>query len=600
MNASIMLKNRHYPSKALINYVLRARHSSLDGSRNALKIALLIDGENADDSRHTAKFLEEAGRFGDITVKKLYADFTTPQMGDWNQKIDTYALDPVHRSASSSPDSALVIDAMDILHSHKVDGFCIVSSSSKYTGLAIRLRNAGLFVLGIGRPQTPESFVNACKSFIYSKEEQAQEVAVGVDGAVITRKHSIPSRRMILSKCDQVFPAVADKATGHALASRLCAALLKSDRALEYRALGYMSVGAFCESLRPNYVTFVGSGSSAALFIKRNDETASELAATIDDEVGGGSNEAAAVETGAAAAAVVHETTTTTVLSKEVVHPDAVETSISVGKEDQLLAEPVVVVVKEEESGPGYGDGDESVQASRSVHMKLVDRAFQAADSDRTGTVPVTSFWRAFDQVDSLFDYRKLGFLTFIEFCNSLQPEYVSYIGGAKNNVQYIRRNKSGLDIAQLPKPKEAAAAAAAPLAAAPPPLAATAPLAEAAPMVVNQNRNADSNATGDSSEGKSPHVMLVDRAFQTSKHERIIDLEYLQRTLEAWDPLFDHRKLGFSSFANFCRSLQPEYSVVTLGSDKTTTTTVFHSFITIAAIYQKAMLEGVRWKEIY
>eukprot|EP01036_Dinobryon_divergens_P028804 gene28804-37811_t len=535
---SIMLKNRHYPSKALTNYVLRARHdhrlsfTSLDGSRNVLKIALLIDGENTDDNRHTAKFIEEAGRLGDITMKKLYADFTTPQMADWNQKIVTYALDPVHRS-SPSPESALIIDAMDILHSHKVDGFCIVSSNNKYTGLAIRLRNAGLFVLGIGRPQTPECFVNACQKFIYSEKEEVS----------VKKINTMPSKSMVISKCDQVFTTVVDKDTGHALASRLCAKIFKLDRNLEYRSLGYASVGTFCESLRPKYVTFLGGVDNNSLFVKLNENYVVPDLSKIEDRAA--SNEA--VE--GTAAGVDHAfdqdttttTTTSTIVSDEIIS-DAEDTSVNVAQEDQLPAEIVV----EDRTGLGYGHEDvEDVLADKSAHMKLVNRAFQAADRDSNGAVSVTSFWRTLSKLDHLFDYRKLGFLTFIEFCNSLQPEYISFVGGVKGNLQYIRRNKkSGLDVTQLPKRK-----------------------VQAAPVVDNQNHNAVSNATVDSSEGKSPYVRLLDRVFQIDKYNRIIDLEYLQRTLKAWDPLFDHRKLGFSSFLNFCRAFQPEYTIFPSGN---------------------------------
>ena len=120
---------------------------------NTQKIAILIDGDNA-ESHLVAEFIAEAGRYGKVTVKRIYADWTSPSMKGWKEQLNSYAVRPMQKFAytrgKSSTDTALIIDAMDLLHEKKVDGFCIVSSDSDYTGLAHRIREEGNFIMGIG------------------------------------------------------------------------------------------------------------------------------------------------------------------------------------------------------------------------------------------------------------------------------------------------------------------------------------------------------------------------------------------------------------------------------------------------------------------
>src|SRR6185436_14998564 len=114
-----------------------------------LKIAVLIDGDNA-DANLVDKILNEASKFGRITIKRIYADFTSQEMNSWKRQLNSFAIRPIQKFAytkgKNSTDSALIIDAMDILYSKSVQGFCIVSSDSDYTGLVHRLREEGLFV----------------------------------------------------------------------------------------------------------------------------------------------------------------------------------------------------------------------------------------------------------------------------------------------------------------------------------------------------------------------------------------------------------------------------------------------------------------------
>ena len=136
------------------------------------KMALLIDGDNAQPSL-IHQILAEAGKYGLVTIRRIYGDWTTTSMGGWKAALHDSAIQPIQQFrytiGKNATDSAMIIDAMDILHDHFVDGFCIVSSDSDYTRLATRIREAGFFVMGIGKRSTPKAFVNGCNVFIYTE-----------------------------------------------------------------------------------------------------------------------------------------------------------------------------------------------------------------------------------------------------------------------------------------------------------------------------------------------------------------------------------------------------------------------------------------------
>jgi uncharacterized protein (TIGR00288 family) len=133
-------------------------------------IAVLIDGDNAQPKLLKA-ILEEVSKYGKATIRRIYGDWTTPQMNSWKEIINQYSINPVQKfsytTGKNSTDSSLIIEAMDILHGKNIDGFCIVSSDSDYTGLAKRIREEGLFVMGIGEKKTPNAFVQSCEIFTF-------------------------------------------------------------------------------------------------------------------------------------------------------------------------------------------------------------------------------------------------------------------------------------------------------------------------------------------------------------------------------------------------------------------------------------------------
>ncbi len=145
------------------------------------KIAMLIDGDNA-QAGLLSQMLVEAGRYGQVTVRRIYGDWTTASMNSWKETLNFHAFQPIQQFrytiGKNATDSAMIIDAMDILHASVVDGFCLVSSDSDYTRLATRIRETGIFVMGIGEKKTPKPFVNACDVFVYTENLVTEKKAV--------------------------------------------------------------------------------------------------------------------------------------------------------------------------------------------------------------------------------------------------------------------------------------------------------------------------------------------------------------------------------------------------------------------------------------
>ena len=134
------------------------------------RIAILVDGDNA-RAKLMKPILEEVSKYGKVTIRRIYGDWTLPYMNMWKDTLNDLSFNPIQKfsytTGKNSTDTSLIIDAMDILHDKIVDGFCIVSSDSDYTGLAKRIREEGIFVMGIGEKKTPNAFVQSCEIFTY-------------------------------------------------------------------------------------------------------------------------------------------------------------------------------------------------------------------------------------------------------------------------------------------------------------------------------------------------------------------------------------------------------------------------------------------------
>ena len=148
-----------------------------------LNLAVLIDGDNI-PSAYVKEMMEEIAKYGNPTIKRIYGDWTNPRLGKWKNVLLENAITPIQQygytQGKNATDSAMIIDAMDILYAGKVNGFCLVSSDSDFTRLATRLREASMQVFGIGEKKTPKPFIVACDKFIYIEILKNQSEEVGV------------------------------------------------------------------------------------------------------------------------------------------------------------------------------------------------------------------------------------------------------------------------------------------------------------------------------------------------------------------------------------------------------------------------------------
>lgn len=167
------------------------------------RLAVLIDADNVPYS-NIKEMLEEIAKNGTPTIKRIYADWTKPTVSGWKNVLLEHAITPIQQysytTGKNSSDSALIIDAMDILYSDKVDGFCIVSSDSDFTRLAIRLREAGMKVIGIGQKKTPLPFITACDKFVYIEILKMESTVVSDTTVQVKGKTKVPKALNIIDQ----------------------------------------------------------------------------------------------------------------------------------------------------------------------------------------------------------------------------------------------------------------------------------------------------------------------------------------------------------------------------------------------------------------
>jgi NYN domain/OST-HTH/LOTUS domain len=164
----------------------------MEAEEPTLRLAVLIDADNA-QAAVIEGLLAEIARFGEATVKRIYGDFTSPASASWKKVLQRYAIKPVQQFAYStgknSTDSTLIIDAMDLLYTRKFDGFCLITSDSDFTGLAMRLREEGITVFGFGEHKTPEAFRNACHKFVFTEVLRPSSMLESVVAAPLKKEN---------------------------------------------------------------------------------------------------------------------------------------------------------------------------------------------------------------------------------------------------------------------------------------------------------------------------------------------------------------------------------------------------------------------------
>ena len=196
--------------------------AKIESEEPTLRLAVLIDADNA-QAAVIEGLLAEIATFGEATVRRIYGDFTAPTSASWKKVLQQYAIKPVQQFAyttgKNATDSTLIIDAMDLLYTRKFDGFCLVTSDSDFTGLAMRLREEGLTVLGFGEKKTPEAFRNACHKFVFTEvlrpsmadkqegflskvEAEQKTVAVQAPTEATGQKHEFP-KEFVLAALEQ-------------------------------------------------------------------------------------------------------------------------------------------------------------------------------------------------------------------------------------------------------------------------------------------------------------------------------------------------------------------------------------------------------------
>jgi len=170
-----------------------------ESEESSLRLAVLIDADNA-QAAVIEGLLAEIARFGEATVKRIYGDFTATSSASWKKVLQKYAIKPVQQFAyttgKNATDSALIIDAMDLLYTRKFDGFCLITSDSDFTGLAMRLREEGLTVYGFGEKKTPDAFRNACHKFVFTEILRSTPAAESAESAAKekTRKRTTKTK----------------------------------------------------------------------------------------------------------------------------------------------------------------------------------------------------------------------------------------------------------------------------------------------------------------------------------------------------------------------------------------------------------------------
>jgi hypothetical protein len=214
-----------------------------------LRFAVLIDADNVPYANVTA-MMEEIAKYGTPTFKRIYGDWTKPTTAGWKTVLLQNAITPIQQysytQGKNATDSAMIIDAMDILYSGRVDGFCIVSSDSDFTRLATRLREAGMRVIGIGEKKTPNPFITACDKFIYIEILASDETPQ--DTKVPRQKRQTGLDKQVIRLIKTTVNDVADE-DGWAFLGEIGTLLLKKQPNFDPRNYGFKKLLSLMKSI---------------------------------------------------------------------------------------------------------------------------------------------------------------------------------------------------------------------------------------------------------------------------------------------------------------------------------------------------------------
>lgn len=223
-----------------------------------LRLAVLIDADNVSYA-NVGNMMEELAKYGAPTFKRIYGDWTKPHTTGWKGVLLENAITPIQQysytSGKNATDSAMIIDAMDILYSGRVDGFCLVSSDSDFTRLAIRLREAGMMVIGMGEKKTPMPFISACDKFIYVEilgiEDAADVVEEPHPGKKREKKAETSIKKIDRKVIALIASSVSDLANeeGWAFLGDIGNLILKKQRDFDPRNYGFKKLAPLIKSI---------------------------------------------------------------------------------------------------------------------------------------------------------------------------------------------------------------------------------------------------------------------------------------------------------------------------------------------------------------
>jgi len=234
------------------------------------KLAVLIDADNAQPSIIEG-LLSEIAKYGTANVKRIYGDWTVPGLKGWKEVLLQYSIQPIQQFrytlGKNATDSAMIIDAMDLLYAGKFDGFCIVSSDSDFTKLASRIREAGLVVYGFGEKKTPEAFVSACDKFIFTEVLRSKDD----DTETIRRKTSkeLKQDTKLVNLFRNAVEASSDD-SGWAHLGAVGSNIAKQSPGFDPRNYGYKKLGELVTATKLFQIEerSVGDGFSKAIYLK--------------------------------------------------------------------------------------------------------------------------------------------------------------------------------------------------------------------------------------------------------------------------------------------------------------------------------------------
>jgi len=241
-----------------ICYIFQVRQKKTHKMQNSneLRFAVLIDADNVPYA-NVKGMMEEIAKYGTPTFKRIYGDWTKPTVSGWKSVLLENAITPIQQysytTGKNATDSAMIIDAMDILYTGKVDGFCIISSDSDFTRLALRLRESGVKVIGMGQKKTPSPFIAACDKFIYIEILSETSVTPSKEE---DKKEEVPEAGSIKSLDKKTIQLIASSIgdladeSGWAFLGEVGNLILKKEPDFDPRNFGYKKLGQLIKSIR--------------------------------------------------------------------------------------------------------------------------------------------------------------------------------------------------------------------------------------------------------------------------------------------------------------------------------------------------------------